>query len=397
MEVFRQFAVPTAYVRECQGGRLKPPFHMNTLLIQKLQPTTLADVQHAVRDSERLHVRGAGTKTGLHAASSVATTLDVSALRGVIDYQPQEFVIAAFAGTPVAEIETLLAQQGQYLPFDPLLSGRGATLGGMVATNANGSGRFRFGGVRDFIIGANFVDGAGTLIHGGGKVVKNAAGFDYPKLMVGSFGRLGVLVELVFKVFPKPDEYTTVRITKPNIAEATAAMLKLMGAPLDLEALDILCGANGVRPVVEIRVGGIASSLPQRIARIQQMAGEGEVLSGEAEREHWQQVREFGWAGDVLIGDVLIGDVLIGDGPITKIPLTPEKMAGLDALLANSNIARRYCVGGNVAYVASAFANAQWPGLLLLGDASLEMPSTRGDHALAQRVKFALDPQGKFV
>ncbi len=92
------------------------------------------------------------------------------------------------AGTRVSEVISILGKQGQYLPFDPLLADRGATIGGTVASNAAGSGRFRFGGIRDFLLGVRFVDGRGKCIRGGGQVVKNAAGFDYPKLLVSQLG-----------------------------------------------------------------------------------------------------------------------------------------------------------------------------------------------------------------
>ena len=113
------------------------------------------------------------------------------------------------AGTRVSEVVATLGEQGQYLPFDPLLADSGATIGGTVASNASGPGRFRFGGIRDFLLGVRFVDGRGNCIRGGGQVVKNAAGFDYPKLLVGSQGKLGLIYELTFKVFPRPESYAT--------------------------------------------------------------------------------------------------------------------------------------------------------------------------------------------
>ena len=114
-----------------------------------------------------------------------------------------EFTFTALAGTPVREIAAALAERGQYLPFDPMLREAGATLGGTVAAGLSGPGRFRYGGLRDFILGVRFVDGEGRLLRLGGKVVKNAAGFDLPKFFVGSLGRFGVLAEMTFKVFPK--------------------------------------------------------------------------------------------------------------------------------------------------------------------------------------------------
>ena len=111
----------------------------------------------------------------------------------------------------------MLAEHGQYLPFDPPLAAAGATLGGTVAAGLSGPGRYRYGGVRDFVLGVRFVDGMGNLVRGGGKVVKNAAGFDFPKLMVGSLGRLGVLAELSFKVFPQPPAFATLAVSYHGI------------------------------------------------------------------------------------------------------------------------------------------------------------------------------------
>ena len=138
--------------------------------------------------------------------------MEAGGLSGVLEYEPGEYVFTALAGTPVAQVEAMLAEHGQYLPFDPLWPARGATLGGTVAANTAGPGRNRYGGVRDFLIGVRFIDGRGELVRGGGKVVKNAAGFDLPKLMVGSLGAFGLLVELSFKVFPQPEAFATLEI-----------------------------------------------------------------------------------------------------------------------------------------------------------------------------------------
>ncbi len=203
-------------------------------------PRDAAEVAEAVAAAERVHVRGAGTKPGLApAADEHATVIDTSALRGVLEYEPNEFTFTALAGTPVARIEALLAEHGQYLPFDPPFAAAGATLGGAVASGLSGPGRLRFGGVRDFILGGRFVDGSGRLIRAGAKVVKNAAGFDLPKLLVGSLGRLGVLAELTFKVFPKPESCASLEARFPSLAEAVAGAEKLLTAPLEIAALDI--------------------------------------------------------------------------------------------------------------------------------------------------------------
>ena len=134
-----------------------------------------------------------------------------------------ELTITALAGTPVRVVQAALAAHGQHLPFDPPLARAGATLGGVVAAGTSGPGRHRHGGVRDFIIGARFVDGTGALVGGGGRVVKNAAGFDLPQLMVGSMGRLGVLVEVAFKVFPAPPAWGTLAAEAPGLDAALDA------------------------------------------------------------------------------------------------------------------------------------------------------------------------------
>ncbi len=349
-----------------------------------MTPKSIAEVQEAVRALPKLHARGAGTKRALHAAHD-AEVLDMRQLTGVIEYDPQEFVLTAYAGTPIAEIEKLLAEKGQYLPFDPLLSQHGATLGGTVAANTSGPGRFRYGGVRDFLIGAKFVDGNGTLLRGGGKVVKNAAGFDYPKLMVGALGKLGVLVELTFKVFPKPEQYMTLSVQKNSLGETIKTLYTLNTAPLDVEALDfapVLAASpfpKGEGFTLWVRVGGLANGLLKRMERIQQLIGAGEVLQGEADAVFWQAAREFDWATS---------------GVVTKIPITPERIGALEKQLGPTGVARRYSVGGNVTYVAAPFAHDGFASIRLLGDASQSPASP--PHAFAQRIKQALDPEDKF-
>ena len=154
-----------------------------------LAPRSLADLQEAVATSAPapLAVRGGATKWRPVRADAAA--LDPRGLTGIVAYDPAECVVTALAGTPVRELDEALAAHGQYLPFDPLFAGAGATLGGTVAAAASGPGRYRFGGVRDFVIGAAVVDGTGRLVRSGGQVVKNAAGFLLHHGLVGSAGR----------------------------------------------------------------------------------------------------------------------------------------------------------------------------------------------------------------
>lgn len=169
-----------------------------------MKPASVEEVQDAVTRHARLLPHGRATKPPLGSAPEEVVRLDMTGFSTITEYEPDEFTFTAGSGASLREIEKTLSENCQYLPFEPPLIDEGASLGGTVAAGLSGSGRLRFGGVRDFVIGARFVDGTGKLVHGGGKVVKNAAGFDLPKLMVGGMGRLGVLIDLTFKVFPAP-------------------------------------------------------------------------------------------------------------------------------------------------------------------------------------------------
>ena len=348
--------------------------------------TDLRDLQEAVRESARVRAHGARTKCA--PIQEGVRALDLSAYSGVIEYHPTEFVITAWAGTPVAEVQDLLARHGQYLPFDPLLAERGATLGGTVAANACGPERYRYGGARDFLIGVRLIDGNGALIQGGGKVVKNAAGFDYPKLMVGSLGTLGILTEVTFKVFPKPEAYATLRVVLPSLGDALALLPTLTNCPYDLNAIDILVDPVDERATLFIRVGGLAAGLPQRMARVRALCGAGELMDEADEAAFWRAARAFTWlhAGESAV----------------KVPLTPARIPALDAHLRG--LQRRYSVGGNVAWIATddlARLDAILKSLALAG---LVLVNAQGDprigwrqpNPFAERVARALDPEGKF-
>jgi glycolate oxidase FAD binding subunit len=181
-----------------------------------LDPASIPELVEAVRSHPKVIAVGAGTKPRLSAVDAATARISTRQLRGITQYEPAEFTFTALAGTPLTAIAEALAARGQYLPFDPMLVEAGATLGGTVAAGLSGPGRFRFGGIRDFILGVRFVDGSGRLLRMGGKVVKNAAGFDLPKFLVGSLGRFGVLAEMTFKVFPRPAASLTLTLDTPD-------------------------------------------------------------------------------------------------------------------------------------------------------------------------------------
>jgi glycolate oxidase FAD binding subunit len=372
------------------------------------RPASIAEVQAALRaapSGARILARGRGTKPPLSTPPDGAVSLDVSGLSGIIEYEPGEFTFTALAGTPISEIAAALAEHGQFLPFDPPLVEAGATLGGTVAAGLSGPGRYRYGGVRDFILGARYVDGAGEVVRTGGKVVKNAAGFDISKLMVGSLGALGILVELSFKVFPRPEAYATLRVPHPTLDDALATLHRLTASQMDFFAIDLEPTPDGATHWVWVRLGGLAAALPERLARLSGLAGGGEILANDTDAVHWRSARDWEWRPE--------------DAVLVKVPVTPARIAGLEAALTGPSTGsgyahpalfkRRYSAGGQVAWLA-------WPGssdvldetlralglsgLAVLGQAEPARPARLGvrtGQPFERRVKVALDPDGRFV
>jgi glycolate oxidase FAD binding subunit len=347
----------------------------------------------AVRSHRRVAVRGGGSKSALRADGD-GIVLDLGGLRGVIAYEPDEFTFTAAAGTPLAEIDSMLAEQGQYLPFDPPLATRGATLGGAVAAGVAGPGRFRYGGIRDFLIGIEMVTGTGDRVRGGGKVVKNAAGFDLPKLMVGSLGTLGALTELTFKVFPAPESRVTVAASFASVPLAVAAVIGLSRSSFDLDALDLAPGGDGA--TVWIRLGGLRSALPGRARRLEQWLDERHRYSRiehhgeEVPPVYWRETTDLSWSGDRLL---------------VRVPVTPATVQTVDPRLEAEGAERRYSAALNAAWVSwpgpearldYLLASQGLSGLRVLGPPGAPMLGRLGGTELLRRVELALDPEKKF-
>jgi glycolate oxidase FAD binding subunit len=181
-----------------------------------------------------LRIRGGGTKD-FYAQSLQGDVLDMTGLRGVTSYEPSELVVTALAGTPLAELEALLAAQGQCLPFEPPHFSSGATVGGMVAAGLSGPARASAGGVRDFMLGVRFINGQGEHLTFGGQVMKNVAGYDVSRLMAGSMGTLGVITEVSLKVLPVAPAQATLRFDCSQ-AQAMQWLHGWGGQPLPLNA-----------------------------------------------------------------------------------------------------------------------------------------------------------------
>ncbi len=328
-----------------------------------ITPSSLAELREAVLSAPRVIAVGAQTKPRLAAVDAVK--ISTRLLRGITEYDPSEFTFTALAGTPVSEIIAALGERGQYLPFDPMLVDAGSTLGGVVASGLSGPGRFRYGGVRDFILGVRFVDGAGRLLRMGGKVVKNAAGFDLPKFFAGSLGRFGVLGEMTFKVFPRPASTLTL-----EVAGDAGTITEAARSRWELDALDVLPDSGQV----VMRLAGPAPAL-QIIAREILAKFPGRISSDEC----WSNLREFRWAHL--------------DGVLLKAAITPDQMAPLPGHR------RHISAGGNVAFIslpdATALDSINLKAMTLRGDAPLWI-RPRLPNAITKDVKNALDPDGRF-
>ena len=193
-----------------------------------------ATVREAATRKSPLTIQGSGSKRFL-IGDIQGTPLDVTKHRGIVSYEPTELVITARAGTPLNEIETALAEKNQMLAFEPPHFGPQATLGGTIACNLSGPRRPYAGSARDFILGTKIINGKGEILKFGGQVMKNVAGYDVSRLMAGSRGTLGVILEVSLKVLPKPVQ----EITLTFEMDATAAIAKMnawAGQPLPLSA-----------------------------------------------------------------------------------------------------------------------------------------------------------------
>ncbi|MCU0937315.1 MAG: glycolate oxidase subunit GlcE [Gammaproteobacteria bacterium] len=197
-------------------------------------------VARACAEQTPLRVRGGDSKA-FYGRRTAGQTLDLADHRGIVAYEPSELVLTARAGTPLSEVEAALAAERQALPFEPPHFGPGATLGGTVACGLSGPRRPYAGATRDFVLGVQIVNGRGEVLRFGGQVMKNVAGYDVSRLMVGALGTLGVLLEVSVKVLPAPAREVTVAL-EANATAAIETMNRLAGRPLPLSAASHAAG-----------------------------------------------------------------------------------------------------------------------------------------------------------
>ena len=351
-------------------------------------PRSVAEVVDLLSRMPKVLAVGAGTKPVPSFCPEGCAPVAMRGLSGIVEYDPSELTFTALAGTPVSEIEAALARHGQHLPFDPPFARAGATIGGTIAAGLSGPGRQRFGGVRDFILGIRFITGLGEQVRGGGKVVKNAAGFDLSKLFVGSLGRLGILIEATFKVFPRPKAFATLCFDCGSVSEALQLIEALKAGSFEFEAVDILPDDS----TVAVRLGGPPESFASRFAAAERATGRsGSRLIDGADDAFWRRLEPAKPAGSDTI--------------LAKVPLTAAEIAAFDAALAAAGARRRYSSGGNVAWIEwglgfeafeAVLREHGLPGLALAGPAPRPLIGTIRGEAFRSRVKAALDPNHRF-
>jgi glycolate oxidase FAD binding subunit len=236
-------------------------------------------VLRAGNDKAPLRIRGGGSKDWYGCAPRGAL-LETSGYQGIVSYEPTELVITARCGTPLSEIEAALAARGQMLAFEPPHFGAGATIGGVVAGGLAGPRRQAAGAVRDFVLGATLMNGRGEVLRFGGQVMKNVAGYDVSRLLAGSLGMLGLILEVSLKVLPRPQAETTLRLELDQ-QEALRRMNGWAGQPLPLSATAWHAG------VLAVRLSGAQAAVDAAVRRIG-----GEAMPVAVADACWRDLRE---------------------------------------------------------------------------------------------------------
>lgn len=236
-------------------------------------------IRAAAADRRALRIRGGGTKD-FYGNEARGDLLDTRSHAGVVAYEPTELVMTARCGSLLADLHEALSRQGQFLPFEPPSFGPGATIGGCVAAGLSGPRRASAGALRDFILGATILDGRGQRLAFGGQVMKNVAGYDVSRLLAGSLGTLGLILEISLKVLPRPVAELTLALDMPQ-SQALENMNRWAGQPLPISATAWRDGALG------LRLSGPQSALEAAALKLG-----GERREQGAAARYWSGIRE---------------------------------------------------------------------------------------------------------
>ncbi len=343
---------------------------MSTDLTHDLQERVL----DAAATGTAVSICGNGSKAFL-GRNACGTPLNVAAHRGVVSYEPRELVITARAGTPLSEIEHLLAAQGQMLPFEPPSFGAQATLGGTLACGLSGPRRPYAGSARDHVLGVRLINGRAEALRFGGEVMKNVAGYDLSRLQVGAFGTLGIILEASLKVIPRPaDEITLVQ--DRDVADSLSYLTELARRPIPLS------GACHDGDQLYLRLSGAATA----VAQSRNQLG-GEPLA-DAEAFWRDKIKDQGHA------------FFEGSAPLWRVslpPATPELSLPGKFLLDWGGALRWLRTEAPAELIQQAAAKAGGHASLFRGDQGEPFqPLPPALLALHQRIKHAFDPQQLF-
>lgn len=316
-----------------------------------IDETEVADIVSVAAGRQTpLAIMGGGTRAGLGRPVQAAAALSTAELRGVTLYEPSELVISARAGTPLAEIEALLAENGQRLTFEPpdhrsLYASTGEpTIGAVAAANLSGPRRIQAGAARDSLIGLSVVTGRGEVVKSGGRVMKNVTGYDLVKFLAGSYGTLGVLTQVTFKVLPAPETEATLVIEGLDDAAAIVALSAALGTPFSVTGAAHMPLTSAGPGRTCIRLEGFAVSVADRAQRMTAVPGPfsgAAVLDAEQSAELWRSIRDV----DALNAPA--------DAPVWRLSVKPGAAPALVEALHRAFACRAlYDWGGGLVWIA---------------------------------------------
>lgn len=353
------------------------------------RPRSPQEMVELVRDCLRIDIAGGQSYGKLSPVGAGAVLVNLSDYCGITEYEPQEYVISARAGTPVGEISAELRKHNQYLPFDPPDENPNSTLGGVVAAGWSGPGSLRYGRLRDFILGVELLPGTGNWIKGGGRVVKNSAGFDLPKLVVGSLGCFGIIGTITIKVFPSPHQWITVRANFNDFENGLDALHRVLSSGITLDGCVL-----EPQGALSVRLGGLENSLAGRVGKLRKLMGSAsECLAGADDSRIWNEIRNSG-PGFEHCGRC-------------KIPLRPSEIPQWQSFLSGQSYRYFYDQAGSVLIVEIGEETAgeelvrhlektRKPALCIGMHGGPRLLGLLPDMDFLDRIRKALDPDGKF-
>ncbi len=410
---------------------------MTDLALTETDSTWRPDSAEAVRDvvawsvaeETPIEVVGQGSKRLIGRPMQTAATLDLSHLTGITLYEPDELVLSARAGTPLAEIGEALDEAGQMLAFEPMDYGPllgtepgHGTIGGAVMTNACGPRRVQAGAARDHVLGIHAISGRGEVFKSGGRVMKNVTGYDLSRGLAGSWGTLAVLTDVTVKVLPRPETEATVLVLGLEDHAAARAMAEALGSSAEVSgaahlphrcALSVPQVRSLNRAITALRLEGFGPSVAYRRDRLRKMMarhGSVELIETDASRALWRIIRDaepFACTSSADNGE-------IGERQIWRCSTAPMQGAELVRLLEGyGDVEAFYDWGGGLVWLAvpphddamadrvrGVIAEVGGHATLIRADAPVRatvpvfQPQEDGLAALAARLKAQFDPKG---